>query len=79
MKQFLARVASIGSLVAMALFGGVAHAQYSTTTANSALATLIGDIGTSFGTNIGLILAFLAGLIALGMSVRYFKRWIGRK
>jgi len=37
------------------------------------------DLGTVLADNLPLVVAILAGLIGLGIVVRYVKRWIGRK
>jgi len=80
MSKIKAVVSSFGLLAIAFLTGSQsAYAQYSTTTAGADVTTLVTDVGSTFGVVIIVILAFLAALIGLGMGIRYFKRWIGRK
>ena len=81
MKDLKKIVFGAFAVVAVLFSVSTAHAQaaYSTTTAASNVNGLINDVGSAFGLIIVVILAFLAALIGLGMGVRYFKRWIGRK
>jgi len=47
------------------------------------IATIFGTLTTNITdiltTNLPLVVAILAGLIGLGILVRYVKRWVGRK
>jgi len=58
---------------------GHALAQFSTSTAAQTVDNLTSDVGSVFGSVVVAIIALLAALIGLGMGIRYFKRWIGRK
>jgi len=49
------------------------------TSAGTIFATFIGDLGDVLTSNLPLVLAVVAGLIGLGIVLRYVKRWIGRK
>jgi len=50
----------------------LSHAQMSTSTANTAIDTVINDVSSSIETNVVKILAVVAGLIALGWAYRKF-------
>jgi len=52
----------------------------STSTVSTIITNAIGDLGAVLGDFIPSILAILVALLALGMGVRYFRRYItGRK
>ena len=52
----------------------------STSTVSTIVTDAIGDLGAVLGDFIPVILGLLVALLALGMGVRYFKRYIsGRK
>lgn len=42
-------------------------------------ATSTAAVVSSLTTNLPLVLAVFAGLVGLGISIRYLKRWVGRK
>jgi len=46
---------------------------------DSAFASTTAAIVSSLTNNIPLVLVVFAGLVALGVSVHYIRKWIGRK
>lgn len=81
-KSYLANARTGLTLGALALVFAIANpisafAQMSTTTANTAVDTVITDVSASMGTNIVKILVVVAGLVALGWGVRKFLKWVG--
>jgi len=76
MNKLKFKVAGASALI-MGLVPFVSHAQMSTTTANTLVASVISDVSQSMTTNITLILAVVAGLIALGWGYRKFKGKVG--
>jgi len=70
---------ALGSAI-LALTPMLTFAQYSTTTAESNINTLIDDVGATIGGTVPTILLLLAALIGLGWGVRKFMKWVsGRK
>jgi len=67
-------------MTALTLAISSAHAQFSTTTAVTAVNTVVSDTGTIIGQVVVTILALMTALIGLGWGVRKFKRYVsGRK
>lgn len=59
---------------------GIAHAQYSTTTASTNVISNINDVGATIGAVVPTILVLMAALIGLGWGVRKFRQHVsGRK
>jgi len=48
-------------------------------TFNGAFATTTTAVTNSLTNNIPLVLVIFAGLVALGISVHYIRKWVGRK
>jgi len=72
-------VSSSLALLGLLFSASHAFAQYAPASSTEIVDNLTTDVGTVFGAVIVGIVSFLAGLIALGMGIRYFKRWVGRK
>lgn len=74
---------SIGLVTGSALVLGfpfLASAQLSTSTAETITVNAVTDLGTVLATVIPAILAIVIGLMALGMGIRYARKYIsGRK
>lgn len=72
-------IASSAGLAAFLSVVGTSFAQFSTSSA----AEVVTDVTTNVGSILAVVLVSIAGLLAaligLGMGVKYFKRWIGRK
>jgi len=64
-----------------ALLGiGIAHAQYSTTTAAANVDTVTNGVGAMFAQNIPVMLVIMIALIGLGWGIRKFQKHVsGRK
>jgi len=58
---------------------GIAHAQVSTTSINSAVSAVKDDVSSVANTTIGIVLAFVGLLIAAGWAWRFLKRHIGKR
>jgi hypothetical protein len=50
-----------------------------TSTVASIFTTFVGNIATNLTDNLPTVLVVVAGLIGLGILIKYVKRWIGRK
>jgi len=51
----------------------------STSTINTMIQSFLDTLSDSLTTNLPLVLQIAAGLVALGIVIRYIKRWVGRK
>jgi len=67
------------SVVSSLFVAGVAHAQVTTATINTAVAAAKSDISSVANTTLGLVLAFVGLLIAAGWAWRFLKRHIGKR
>jgi len=67
------------SALSSALMVGVAHAQISTSSINTAVSAVKDDISSVANTTIGIVLAFVGLLIAAGWAWRFLKRHIGKR
>jgi len=65
-------------LASMAIIG-VAHAQVSTSSVNTAISAVKDDVSSVAGTTITLVLGFVGLLIAAGWAWRFLKRHIGKR
>jgi len=62
------------------LFGvGIAHAQYSTSTAAAQVDTLTNGVGAMFSQNIPTMIIIMIALIGLGWGVRKFQKHVSGK
>jgi len=78
MKNFVTRFGAVAGAV-----GGMAVAvpafAYDATSTDTVFASFMSAVGQTLTNNLPLILAVVAGLIGLGILIRYVKRHIGRK
>lgn len=81
MQNIKNKALTIGLSIATAVaLPATIFAQVSTTTADTAVGTVITDVSASMGGNIVKILAIVAGLLALGWGFRKFRHYVsGRK
>jgi len=75
MKLLLGFTTVVSSLFA----AGLAHAQVTTATINTAVAAAKSDISSVANTTLALVLAFVGLLIAAGWAWRFLKRHIGKR
>lgn len=79
MKHQVSRaVGAIGAVSAFLLTASYAFA-FNASTTDTIFQTFQGDVGATLENNLPYILAILAGLIGLGILIRYFKRHVGKK
>jgi len=74
-KKMIVGVSALSPL----LFVGIAHAQYSTTTAAASVDTVTNGVGAMFTQNIPTILIILIALLGLGWGIRKFKKHVAGK
>lgn len=74
-KKIALFVAPLGALLSV----GVAHAQVSTSSINTAISAVKDDVSSVAGTTITAVLAFVGLLIAAGWAWRFLKRHIGKR
>jgi len=79
MKQKIAMNVGKLALLGGALGMAVQTFAFNASTTDTLFQSFGSDVGDTLTNNLPLILAILAGLIGLGMLIRYFKRHIGKK
>jgi len=79
MKNLTPRVAGVAmTLTGFAAFAANAFA-FNASSTDTIFGSFLSDLGATLTNNLPGILAIVAGLIGLGILIRYVKRHIGRK